>query len=122
MIRVEENSYKAFQRGRYGKSIGCGACAAACPYHAPVLNKQTRKMMKCDGCLSRLEKGKHPLCVESCPQRAIEFGDIEELRAKHGANADIAPLPASASTLPNLVIQLPRRGARSTGSTEGVEF
>ena len=27
-IRVEENSYKAFQRGRYGKSIGSGAPAA----------------------------------------------------------------------------------------------
>lgn len=27
-IRVEENSYKAFQRGRYGKSLGSGAPAA----------------------------------------------------------------------------------------------
>lgn len=104
------------------KCIGCGACAAACPYHAPVLNKHTHKMMKCDGCLNRLEKGKQPLCVESCPQRAIEFGEIDELRAKHGAKAEIAPLPAASLTTPNLVIQLPRRGARPTGSSDGAEF
>ena len=34
-----------------------------------------------------------PACVASCPQHAIEFGDIEELRRKHGTCAAIAPLP-----------------------------
>ena len=51
------------------KCIGCGMCAAACPYHAPVLDQKVRKMTKCDACVDRLEKGHLPICVESCPQR-----------------------------------------------------
>ena len=35
----------------------CGMCAQACPYGAPQLDEKARKMMKCDGCLDRLEKG-----------------------------------------------------------------
>lgn len=90
------------------KCIGCGACAMACPYHAPVLNPVTKKMSKCDGCLNRLEAGLQPICVESCPQRAIEFGPIEELRRKHGKLAQIAPLPDPAQTKPSLVIRPPK--------------
>lgn len=40
------------------KCIGCGMCAQACPYGAPQLDEKARKMMKCDGCLDRLEKGR----------------------------------------------------------------
>ena len=47
------------------KCIGCGMCAQACPYGAPQLDEKARKMMKCDGCLDRLEKGGAPICVES---------------------------------------------------------
>lgn len=90
------------------KCIGCGACAMACPYHAPVLNPVTKKMSKCDGCLNRLQAGLQPICVESCPQRAIEFGPIEELRRKHGKLAQIAPLPDPAQTKPSLVIRPPK--------------
>ncbi|GAM76155.1 anaerobic dimethyl sulfoxide reductase chain B [Vibrio ishigakensis] len=39
-----------------------------------------------------------PVCVDSCPLRAIEFGPINELRAKYGSNADVAPLPDSRIT------------------------
>lgn len=91
-------------------------------YEAPVLNKTTRKMMKCDGCLDRLQDGRQPLCVDSCPQRAIHFGPIDELRAKYGANADIAPLPSSKITHPNLVVIPPKRGGKPTGSKEGTVF
>ncbi|BBF23505.1 DMSO/selenate family reductase complex B subunit [Sutterella megalosphaeroides] len=101
------------------KCIGCGACATACPYHAPQLDRKARKMRKCDGCVDRLEKGLLPVCVEACPHRAIEFGDIEELRRKHGANAEIAPLPSASLTKPNLVVGLPRRNAKPAGDTSG---
>lgn len=90
------------------KCIGCGMCAAACPYHAPVLDAKARKMTKCDACAERLEKGRLPICVEACPQRAIEFGPIDELRAKYGDNAASTGLPDPAVTKPNLVVGLPK--------------
>ena len=89
------------------KCIGCVACAQACPYGAPVLDETAHKMHKCDACADRLAQGLLPICVEACPQRAIEFGEISELRKKYGENADIAPLPSSNTTKPSLVIRLP---------------
>ena len=42
-----------------------------------------KKMYKCDGCASRLAKGQQPACVQNCTCGALEFGPIEELRAKY---------------------------------------
>jgi anaerobic dimethyl sulfoxide reductase subunit B (iron-sulfur subunit) len=103
------------------KCIGCGACAAACPYKAPVLNEKAKKMQKCDACSARLKEGKQPICVEACPQRALEFGEISELRRKYGTNAEIAPLP-KASTKPSLVVGLPKRGAKPAGDVSGRDY
>lgn len=103
------------------KCIGCGMCAKACPYEVPVLNEKTQKMEKCDGCLSRLSAGNKPLCVEACPQRALEFGPIDELRKAHGQLCEVAPLP-KAVTRPSLVIKLPKKGAQPPESQKGKVF
>lgn len=52
----------------------------ACPYGAPQYNAAKGHMTKCDGCHTRVADGKKPICVESCPLRALDFGPIEELR------------------------------------------
>ena len=96
------------------KCIGCGACLAACPYGAPQLDREARKMRKCDTCLDRREKGLNPACVDACPQRALDFGPIDELRKKYGDCAAIAPLPDASVTKPNL----PTKSAKKPG-TEG---
>lgn len=85
--------------------IGCQYCAMRCPYGAPQYDADKKVMSKCDGCIDRLEQGLNPTCVDSCPQRAIEFGDINELRAKYGNERDIAPLPDSRLTSPNLIVR-----------------
>ena len=100
------------------KCIGCGMCAKACPYGVPQLDKKAMKMRKCDGCLERTQKGGMPVCVESCPERALDFGDIEELRKKHGVVDAIAPLPSGEATKPSIVIK-PCRTAKPAGSEGG---
>ena len=98
--------------------IGCKYCSMACPYGAPQYNAEKGHMTKCDGCYERVADGKQPICVESCPLRALEFGPIEELRAKYGSLTEVAPLPAAALTKPNIVIK-PNRHARPCGDTTG---
>ena len=72
----------------------------------------------CDLCADRVAAGKQPICVEACPLRALDFGDIEELRAAYGDDAEIAPLPAADETKPNLVITAPA-GAKPVGDSAG---
>jgi len=100
------------------KCIGCRDCEDACPYGAPQYNRAIRRMTKCDGCQDRLAAGAQPNCVDACPQRAIEFGDIGELRRVHGTLAAVAPLPEAAATKPSLVIKPPRK-ARPVGDKLG---
>ena len=63
-------------------------------------------------------EGKKPVCVESCPQRALDFDDITLLREKYGNEDAIAPLPDPKLTKPNLVIKA-HRDAKPTGDTSG---
>ncbi|EEY5010780.1 dimethylsulfoxide reductase subunit B [Escherichia coli] len=98
--------------------IGCRYCHMACPYGAPQYNETKGHMTKCDGCYDRVAEGKKPICVESCPLRALDFGPIDELRKKHGDLAAVAPLPRAHFTKPNIVIK-PNANSRPTGDTIG---
>ena len=70
------------------KCISCKRCKAACPYDAPqfaTLDPTELPIMeKCDMCLERLAKGLKPVCVDACPQRALDAGPIDELIQKYG--------------------------------------
>ena len=83
--------------------IGCGTCRNSCPYDAPRIDASAGVCHKCDGCLARVRDGKEPMCVGSCPLRALEFGPIEELREKYGDCAQVPPM-ATPATRPNIVI------------------
>ena len=63
----------------------CGMCYDACLYNAPQFGtEENARMQKCDFCLDRLEDGKQPVCVESCPMRALDAGLLDDLREKYG--------------------------------------
>ena len=96
-----------------GKCIGCGYCHMACPYNAPKVDRVLGHSVKCDGCAERLAEGLKPVCVESCPARALDFGPVEEMKKK-GELANIAPLPDPSYTHPNLYI-LPCADAEPAG-------
>lgn len=87
---------------------GCGDCISACPYGAIVL-LDSGKAAKCDGCAVLRAEGESISCVASCPQRVLECGPIDGLRATHAAEAlvsDAAPLPPSTKTQPNLLMRV----------------
>lgn len=88
------------------KCIGCGTCTKACPYGAPKVDEEAKKAVRCDACASRVADGKLPICVEACPLRALDFGEVEELKSKYADTVSgIAPLPDPAETTPNLFIK-----------------
>lgn len=89
----------------HSKCVGCGYCTMACPYHAPFIKKDERKSCKCDGCKSRVLQGLAPICVGSCPLRALQFDTIENLKEKYPDSMDsIIPLADGSYTQPNLYI------------------
>ncbi|QIM63070.1 dimethylsulfoxide reductase, chain B [Pasteurellaceae bacterium Orientalotternb1] len=98
--------------------IGCKYCSMACPYGAPQFDDRKGRMTKCDGCFERVEEGKKPMCVESCPLRALDLLPIDELKAKYGEIKDVAPLPPSHFTQPNIALRL-NQNAKPTGDRSG---
>lgn len=89
------------------KCNGCGACAEACPYGVPQLNEEKKLAQKCNMCIDLIQKGENPACVDACMLRALEWGDFDELRAKHGdAVRDMAVLPSSEETDPRTIYTL----------------
>lgn len=55
---------------------GCERCVSVCPFQAIKIDKETNKADKCDMCYERLQKGKQPICVESCIADAITIGNL----------------------------------------------
>ena len=98
--------------------IGCRYCSMACPYGAPQFDEEKGHMAKCDGCYERVAEGKKPICVDSCPLRALDMAPIEELREKYGNLAEIAPLPSAEYTHPNIVLKL-NANSRPVGDHTG---
>ena len=83
-------------------------CLAVCPYGAPQFSIDTDEpvkdsswqtdhpMNKCDMCVDRWQAGKKPICVDSCPQRALDAGDLTDLKKKYpDAITDSRMLPNS---------------------------
>jgi anaerobic dimethyl sulfoxide reductase subunit B (iron-sulfur subunit) len=77
-------------------------------------------MTKCTFCADRLDQGMPPACVAACPMRALDFGDREELEARHDAGASAWPLPDPALTAPALVVTPHRDAPRASAATAAI--
>jgi anaerobic dimethyl sulfoxide reductase subunit B (iron-sulfur subunit) len=98
--------------------IGCRYCEWACPYGAPQFDESKGVMTKCNFCEDLLAQGQNPACVDACPMRAIDFGELSELRAKYGNLSAIEPLPPAYLTAPSLVVT-PHKNAQLSGQGTG---
>ena len=78
---------------------GCGYCVPACPFGvldkrhlpessgdppgpSPLGAKEDGRVWKCTLCYDRLKGGHEPACAKACPTKSIQFGPLDELRAR----------------------------------------
>jgi len=95
----------------------CNKCRSDCPYEAIRFDGATNTVGKCDFCADRLDAGLLPVCVTACPNRALDFGEIEALRSRHSTGGTpplldrVFPLDDPAVSRPSLLIRPHRHAA-----------
>jgi len=61
---------------------GCGYCISACPFGVIDQRRGDGRAWKCTLCYDRLGAGLEPACAQACPTDSIQFGPLDELRAR----------------------------------------
>ncbi|AOD22633.1 4Fe-4S dicluster domain-containing protein [Rhodococcus pyridinivorans] len=99
---------------------GCGYCVAACPYgvidrrKGPEGDPKVGIAQKCTLCYDRLTDGQTPSCAQACPTESIQYGDVEELRAR--AEERLATLHERGVSEARLYGNDPEDGVGGTGA------
>jgi anaerobic dimethyl sulfoxide reductase subunit B (iron-sulfur subunit) len=84
----------------------CGLCREACPYGAPQFSAEGEaKMQMCHLCADRWQEGRKPICVESCPMRALDAGPFDELKAKYGTLQQVPGFLYAEKNRPSVVFK-----------------
>ena len=86
------------------KCIGCQTCVTACPYSVPQFFEADNLVRKCDMCADLVAAGEMPACADCCPMRALEWGDVEELKAAHPNAVNAIAAWPDGGTGPNCLI------------------
>jgi formate dehydrogenase iron-sulfur subunit len=93
---------------------GCGYCVPACPYGVIDQRKGDGRVWKCTLCYDRLRGGMTPACAKACPTESIQFGPLDELRAR--ASARVARLQEAGVTDARLYGEDPEDGVGGAGA------
>ncbi len=94
------------------RCIKCNKCRADCPYDAIGYDAASNSVSKCDLCADEVDTGRVPACVAACPNRALEFGELEDLRQRHGSIDRVFPMTDPTASRPAIVIH-PHRHAEA---------
>jgi hypothetical protein len=79
-------------------------CRDVCPYLTPRFGIDA-KMQKCNLCVDRVDEGQQPICIEACPMWALDFGPLDQLRAKYGEVSAAVGFAYSTETSPAIVFK-----------------
>ena len=108
------NVHAIYKEEKYGailvdqeKCRGERLCYQACPYGSISYEKDSlgTKAQKCNMCIDRLEQGLLPVCVMSCPTRALDFGPIDDMKKKYGSVQMLEDMPAPDLVKPAVVFK-----------------
>ena len=85
----------------------CGMfCKDACPYSAPQFGaEEGAKIQMCHLCVDRWSEGKRPICIDSCPMRALDAGPLDELQAKYGDIREVVGFTYVRENKPSVVFK-----------------
>ena len=61
---------------------GCRDCISACPFGVIHMSASRGVAQKCTFCYDRLKNGLVPACAQACPTESIQFGPIDQLKAR----------------------------------------
>jgi len=67
---------------------GCGYCVVNCPFGVIARRQDDGRAWKCTLCYDRLRADMTPACAKACPTDSIQFGDLDQLRAKAKARVE----------------------------------
>jgi formate dehydrogenase iron-sulfur subunit len=93
---------------------GCGYCVVSCPFGVIDRRPDDGRAFKCTMCYDRQKAGDTPACAKACPTESIQFGDLDELRAR--ADRRVNELAARGVT--DAVVYDPRH--TSVGGTHAI--
>jgi anaerobic dimethyl sulfoxide reductase subunit B (iron-sulfur subunit) len=89
----------------------CQKCRADCPYEAIRYDATSNTVSKCDLCVDLIDAGQRPACVAACPNRALNVGELDDLRQRYGPCDRVFPLDDPRISRPALVIKPHRHAA-----------
>ena len=72
--------------------IGCQACVSACPCDVPSTSRRRRSWASAMPALRSVQPAVSLPAWQALPNRCLDFGDMDELKAKYGSDL-VSELP-----------------------------
>jgi len=63
---------------------GCKACIDACSLGVMQFDEELDVAQKCNLCVTRIDRGLNPACINACPAQCIYYGGVVEVSRRIG--------------------------------------